>query len=755
MTNTTTTDAKTAAQAFLKELTTLAPSLDDDVRDYIKGFLRESQSVADVGRDGESLIEFVEPLLSAGDDFPSERLSLVCRTYAHALFGGDASNASGAADDNAPRAVDKPVYLQDVAMVSAAAEFTVPQHTGDLSLHVSKRRPPLTASHVDKKKLEKIEARLLKKQLERSEDVKVFDPFIDVGARSSHQALASVDPLLGAGKSKDIRIENFDIHFGGKVILSCANLFLVGGRRYGLIGRNGVGKSTLLRNFARRQIKGVNKDGVVPEWMRILHVEQEIESDDTSVLQSVLNGDPYLTSLREHERHLSEQLKHDDPSINKDEISQDLKQVWNRLEVIEADKAESRAAVILNGLGFTAVDQQAATRTFSGGWRMRVSLAIALFCKPDILLLDEPTNHLDMKAVVWLEDYLQSWENTVVIVSHDRDFLDSVATDIIHMHNNRLDYYKGNYSVFMGTRSERRKNQLREYEAQQQFRAHLQDFIDRWRFNAKRAAQAQAKIKVLEKLPVLEPPIDDGIDDGQLNIQWPDPVDKLSPPILSASDVSFGYTPDRPILKNVSFSLSTDSRIGIVGKNGAGKSTLLKLLIGEVEPSAGLIQRHGRLRVAYFSQHHVDALESDTASPVHFLATKFPGTDIQAVRSLLGRFGITGNTALQSIRSLSGGQKSRVVFAYMAIQNPHVLICDEISNHLDIMTIDSLVQALKLFKGSVLIVSHDARFIDQCCDEMWVCEDGTMNKFLANDPSKSGIMEYKKRVIDEYRQDQK
>jgi ATP-binding cassette subfamily F protein 3 len=283
-----------------------------------------------------------------------------------------------------------------------------------------------------------------------------------------------------------------------------------------------------------------------------------------------------------------------------------------------------------------------------------------------------------VNAIIWLEKYLQNWPNTLVVVSHDRDFLDEVATDIVHMHNERLDAYRGAYSNFIQTRQERRRNQLKEYEAQLQYRQHLQDFIDRWRYNAKRAAQAQSKIKILEKLPELKPPEDDGVEDNEGKFRWPDPTDKLSPPILQADDITFSYTPDgKRILDNVSFSVGLDSRVALVGANGSGKSTLLKLLIGQLQPSKGLVQRHARLRYSYFSQHHVDALEDEDgrmSSALEFLQKKFPGKTEEEYRGVLGRFGISGNTAIQPMRTLSGGQKSRVVFAMMALNNPHILI---------------------------------------------------------------------------------
>jgi ATP-binding cassette subfamily F protein 3 len=332
-----------------------------------------------------------------------------------------------------------------------------------------------------------------------------------------------------------------------------------------------------------------------------------------------------------------------------------------------------------------------------------------------------------------------------LVVSHDREFLDEVATDILYMHSEKLDYYKGNFSNFHGTKEERRKAQIREYESQQEYRKHLQDFIDRWRYNAKRAPQAQSKIKILEKLPVLELPEDEKL----ITFQFPNP-DALSPPILQMSEVTFGYTPEKTIIRNVNIDLRMDSRIAVVGPNGAGKSTMLKLLTEENKPTQGLVHRNGRLRIAYFTQHHIDQLDL-TKSAVGFMADRFPGKTEEEYRRHLGSFGITGMVGLQIMKTLSGGQKSRVAFACLSMQNPHILVLDEVSvnklyickeklltpfflkkkptNHLDMESIDALQVALAEFKGGVIIVSHDERFINTVCNEIWICESGVLNKF--------------------------
>ncbi|KAI8812857.1 P-loop containing nucleoside triphosphate hydrolase protein [Cladochytrium replicatum] len=596
-------------------------------------------------------------------------------------------------------------------------------------------------SSVDLEKLRAEQERAAKKKAKRAgtdPNIPKWDPN-SLPAISVNQAKATSD-----GRGKDIKLENFDISLAGKVILTNADLTMVYGRRYGLVGKNGIGKSTLLRSIGMGEL-------VIPSHIKVLHVEQEIHGDDTTAVESVLAADVERDSLIKEEKLLNTALNREPPnSPNAMQMSKRLKDVYTRLEEIEADKAESRAAAILNGLGFSPEQQKAATRTFSGGWRMRLALARALFCKPDLLLADEVTNYLDFPAVVFLEDYFTNhWPATLLVVSHDRAFLDAVATDILHLQGGKLEYYKGNFTTFVATRSERKKNAMREYEAQLQYRQHLQAFIDRWRYNANRAAQAQSKIKILEKLPPLEPPTEEdmeglGGDDGNSVYFTFPPPEKLSPPIMQMNEVSFGYDPSRIILRNISFDLQMDSKVAIVGPNGAGKSTMIKLLTSQIEPQSGIVHRHGRLRIGLFSQHHVDQLELSRSS-VEFLQSKFPGMVEEEYRRFLGRFGITGTTALQPIGTLSGGQKSRVAFAWLAMTNPHILLLDEPTNHLDIDSIDALAKALREFKGGIAIVSHDERFLDAVCNEVWVCAGGRFSRFEGKTGVQIGVVrQYKK-----------
>ena len=412
-----------------------------------------------------------------------------------------------------------------------------------------------------------------------------------------------------------------------------------------------------------------------------------------------------------------------------------LGDVQGKLAEMESDKAESRAATILSGLGFSPERQQDATKTFSGGWRMRLALARALFCEPDLLLLDEPSNMLDVPSITFLSNYLQGYPSTVLVVSHDRAFLNEVATDIVHQHSQRLDYYRGaNFDAFYATREERKKIAKKEYETQMAQRAHLQAFIDKFRYNAAKSSEAQSRIKKLEKMPILEAP------EAEYSVKFTFPeVEKLSPPIIQMSEVNFGYTKDKPLLRNIDLDVQLDSRIGIVGPNGAGKTTILKLLIGKLSPSQGLVTNHPRLRIGFFAQHHVDALDL-TDSAVGFMAKNYPGRTDEEYRRQLGAFGITGTTGLQKMGLLSGGQKSRVAFACLALTQPHILVLDEPSNHLDIEAMDALAEALNQFQGGVLMVSHDVTMLQSVCTSLWVCDGGIVEKFDGD------VQQYKKRI---------
>ncbi|CAH7683665.1 P-loop containing nucleoside triphosphate hydrolase protein [Phakopsora pachyrhizi] len=696
----------------------LIPTIDEIVIDYLEGYFEEEEDPIDT---------FIRPLLES-EGLSSDQLEEVCNR-----LNGILSLNRGLKSDNqdGPKTLDHAVHMRSQAAMSKTALMGA---AIDIESTVKARD-----SRVDVTKLAKAEAKLKAKREKKKDKFVEFEESRLVKARDAQKSYEElyleVNPLnaanLAKGKSKDIHVENIDLNFGSNKILSGATLNLAYGRRYGLIGRNGIGKSTLLRNMALREVS-------IPSHITILYVEQEVLGDDTPAIESVLKADVWRDRLLTEEVSLNAILSSSDTNQavdnaenralarEKELATVRLGEVHQLLIDIDAETGPSRAAELLAGLGFSAEDQARPTRTFSGGWRMRLSLARALFCRPDLLLLDEPSNNLDLNAIAWLEDYLQTWPGSLLVVSHDRSFLDAVATDIVHQHSQRLDYYKGNFTQFYATKSERAKNQRREYEAQLQYRQHLQAFIDRWRYNANRAAQAQSKIKILEKLPELEPPGDDDVVHFKFAM-----TDKLTPPLLQLEECSFGYSTDKIILKDVNIDVTMESRLGLIGPNGAGKSTLLKLLIGELQPISGRQHRNSRLRISYFSQHHVDQLDLNL-SPVSFLATRVPGKSEQEYRQHLGSFGLTGLTGLQQISTLSGGQKSRVAFALLSLQQPHILVLDEPTNHLDIEGLDALMEAVANWNGGVIVVSHDSRFIQTACKELWVVADQKAEKFYGD-----------------------
>jgi ATP-binding cassette subfamily F protein 3 len=631
--------------------------------------------------------------------------------------------------------VNKTEYVDPLRAGATGSAHTSLVDQKKLSLELLSSSRTSTTSILDTSRLGKAEIKLRQKQARKARaaalQIATFQTST-LGTGLSGTVSADdpsiLQPADKTRKTRDVKLEKFDVNIGGRNIITEGDLTLPYGRRIGLVGRNGVGKSTLLRAISSRQL-------AIPKHVSILHVEQEVVGDDTPARLSVLKSDTLREALLQREAICLKKCTILSDGPEKDLASEELAKIYARLEEMESDKAESRASVILSGLGFSKEAQENPTKTFSGGWRMRLALARALFCRPDLLLLDEPTNMLDIPAVAWLQAYLtQQWTGTILVVSHDRDFLDNICTDIIHLHHEALDSYKGNYTQFVVTREERRKHYEKEFTTNLAYRQHLQEFIDKWRYNAARAALAQSKIKILEKLPVLKPwPIDPPIV-----LSFPSVEDRPPPPWIQLDTVSFYYTSamtsdataSQPqlLLSNVSFSVQADTRVAIVGPNGAGKTTVLKLMSGALQPTQGRAFIHGRVRMAFFSQHHVDQLDLGS-TPIQFLASKYPGKTDEEYRRHAGSFGLSGSLALQPIYTLSGGQKSRLVFASMSLTYPHVLVLDEPTNHLDADSIDALIESLKKFTGAIVVVSHDARFVEAVCPEIWVCSQQTLSKF--------------------------
>ena len=631
------------------EIIAQVPGVDNVISEYSSGYLNHAatQFITDQDPNAPSpLQEAIETvtaiLISASGNFTDQNASSIRNLVEK--HASKLSDANGGDPERRQMAPTSRKLDQTIQVGARNLSSTLGLASAAVDLEATNARK--VESRVDRKKLEKAERKIRAKQDRKEmknveyEASRLLDQPDE--AQSYEEFFMQVNPLqLGgdASKSKDIKIDSFDVSIGGKRILSDTNLSLAFGRRYGLVGQNGIGKSTLLRALSRREVS-------IPTHISILHVEQEITGDDTPALQAVLDADVWRKHLLAEQEKISKQLtemEHQRATLadrsqdaerldrEREGLDQTLSDIHSKLAEMESDKAESRAASILAGLGFSTERQQFATRTFSGGWRMRLALARALFCEPDLLLLDEPSNMLDVPSITFLSNYLQSYPSTLLVVSHDRAFLNEVATDIIHQHSERLDYYKGaDFDSFYATKEERRKTAKREYENQMAQRAHLQAFIDKFRYNAAKSSEAQSRIKKLEKMPVLEPPE----AEYQVHFKFPE-VEKLSPPIIQMSGVSFGYTKENVILKHVDLDVQLDSRIGIVGPNGAGKTTVLKLLIGALQPSSGLVSSNPRLRMAYFAQHHVDALDMN-ASAVAFMAKNYPGRSDEEYRRHLG-----------------------------------------------------------------------------------------------------------------------
>jgi ATP-binding cassette subfamily F protein 2 len=533
-------------------------------------------------------------------------------------------------------------------------------------------------------------------------------------ARISAEARACTGSLAVHPRSRDIKMANFSITFFGSELLQDTMLELNCGRRYGLIGLNGCGKSSLLAVLGNREVP-------IPDHIDIFHLTREIPASSKSALQCVMEVD--------EERIKLEKLAEELATMEDDDSQDQLMDVYERLDDMAADKAEAKAARILHGLGFTKEMQHKQAKDFSGGWRMRIALARALFVKPHLLLLDEPTNHLDLEACVWLEEELKNYKRILVLISHSQDFLNGVCTNICHMTKKRLKYYTGNYEAFIRTRLELLENQAKQYAWEQDQIAHMKNYIARFGHgSAKLARQAQSKEKTLAKM-VAGGLTEKVIDDKTVNFYFPS-CGTIPPPVIMVQNVSFRYSDNTPLIyKNLEFGIDLDTRIALVGPNGAGKSTLLKLLYSELHPTSGMIRKNSHLRIARYHQHLHELLDLDV-SPLDYMMKAFPAVkEREEMRKIIGRYGLTGRQQVCPIRQLSDGQRCRVVFAYLAWQVPHLLLLDEPTNHLDMETIDALAEAINDFEGGMVLVSHDFRLINQVAEEIWICENETVTKW--------------------------
>jgi len=533
-------------------------------------------------------------------------------------------------------------------------------------------------------------------------------------ARLSAEARSCTGVLGIHPMARDIKIDNFSVTFYGSELLQDTKLELSTGNRYGLIGANGCGKSALLAVLGNREVP-------IQEHIDIYYLDREVPASEKTAIQAVMEAD--------EERIKLEKLAEELATIEDNEAQEYLMQVYERLDDLGADSAEARASHLLSGLQFTAAMQNKKCKDFSGGWRMRVSLARALFIRPHLLLLDEPTNHLDLEACVWLEEELKTYSTILVLISHSQDFLNGVCNNIMHFDQKKLKMYGGNYDIFMRTRLELDENQMKQYQWEQDQISHMKNYIARFGHgSAKLARQAQSKEKTLAKM-VAGGLTEKVSREGSISFCFYS-CGTIPPPVIMVQNVSFRYDETTPyIYKNLEFGMDLDTRLALVGPNGAGKSTLLKLIYGELVPTEGMVRRHNHLKMARYHQHLHELLEMDL-SPLDYMLKMFPDfKDRDGMRKVIGRYGITGKAQTAPIKQLSDGQKCRVVFAWLSWQVPHMLLLDEPTNHLDMETIDALADAINGFEGGVVLVSHDFRLIDQVAKEIWICEKQTVTKW--------------------------
>jgi ATP-binding cassette, subfamily F, member 3 len=511
-----------------------------------------------------------------------------------------------------------------------------------------------------------------------------------------------------------LRITNLTLARGAKRLLEGANLAVFPGYKVGLVGPNGCGKSSLFALIRGEAIADAGSIELPPSWI-IAHVAQETPAAESSALDFVLEGD---NELRQIERALA--------SAGHDAAGEMLGELHDRFEAIGGYQARSRAAALLSGLGFSEEQQGRPVAEFSGGWRMRLNLAQALMCRSDLLLLDEPTNHLDLDAVMWLEDWLKSYPGTLLLITHDRDFLDAVVTRIAQIDNQKLNEYSGNYSAFERARAAQLALQQSQYARQQKQIAHLHSFVDRFRAKATKAKQAQSRLKTLERMEVIAA----AHVESPFSFVFREPDNKPRQ-LLHLIEAGIGYA-NRPVLPSVDWTLFYGDRIGLLGPNGAGKSTLLKSLVGELPLLSG--QRHcgTGLRIGYFAQHQVDQLRLDESPLQHLTridAEARSNTREQELRNFLGGFDFRGDQVTSPVRPFSGGEKARLALALLVWQRPNLLLLDEPTNHLDIEMREALAEALQDFDATLVVVAHDRHLLKATTDQLWLVADGKLGEF--------------------------
>jgi len=555
------------------------------------------------------------------------------------------------------------------------------------------------------------------------------EPVVEVSdVKSELSANCSVTGQLASQEcARDIKFVGFSLSSYGIPLIADTTLELNYGRRYGLIGRNGSGKTTFLHVLGTRELK-------IPDHIDVYLLQEEVDPTDKTAMEAVIDfGQNELKRLEKEEHIAMEKFGPDSPI---------LMDIYDRIDELDPSTFEKRAGELLFGLGFDPVTMKKKTKDMSGGWRMRVALARALFVKPHLLLLDEPTNHLDLGACVWLENYLATYPKILIVVSHSQDFLNGVCTNIMHLTTKKtLQYYGGNYDIFVRTKLENETNQMKQYEKQQEEIKHIKEFIASCGTYANLVKQAKSRQKILDKMEAegLIQPVD---RERCVTLYFPS-CGQLAPPVMAFQGVAFSYSGQKRdyLYKNLDFAVDLDSRVALVGPNGAGKSTLLKLMVGELQATEGQVQRHGHLRIGRYNQHSNEQLDLEL-TPIDYMRREFDnlGLEIMEWRQRLGRFGISGSLQTKPMKTMSDGQKSLVVFCVIAQRTPHLLLFDEPTNHLDMESIDSLAEAINEFEGGLVLVSHDFRLLQQVAKEIWVCDNHSITRWQGT------IMDYKKHL---------
>lgn len=525
-----------------------------------------------------------------------------------------------------------------------------------------------------------------------------------------------------------IEFSNLSIRMNANLLIDGFSFTLSPKMRVGIVGKNGTGKTTLFNTILGR-LEPDKGDIYIPKNYVIAEVAQEIHDTSLTAFEYILSGDEELAELRKAEEKAL--LEEDGFAIS---------DIHQQLERIDGYRADSRAYQLLKGLGFIEADYHKKVREFSGGWRMRLNIGKALMCRSDLLLLDEPTNHLDFETVVWVEDWLKNYGGSLIVISHDKEFLDNICTHIIHLNQQKATAYTGNYSDYLRLSAEKLAHQQALYEKNEKTRAHLQQFINRFGAKATKAKQAQSRVKALEKLEDIAPVVAE--NEFKFSFRTPD---RLPDPLIRMDEVDFSYDGERNILQNINLTITPETRYGILGRNGEGKSTLIKLIAGELSTDQGLIVASEHLNVGYFSQHQVEYLRLDE-TPLWHIQQLDSTLITQEARNFLGSFGFHGEKVDEAIGPFSGGEKARLALAMIVYQKPNLLLLDEPTNHLDIEMREAIAIALQAFEGAVLMVSHDASLLKLCCDEFMLVAKKTLKPF------KGDLDDYRDYLIEQNRE---